>query len=501
MEQCPHNYKALIRLPKKKSGEKYITVQDKATSSWIDFGCTKNMIMNALIAAVVAVVVVALIVGTGGIAAIGLVGMMAIGATAGVAAGVVTAVEGALTCGQKNAGARKWDGQKSNLLWTGTPAITGNRKMICEVGGEVSFAPEVKSPLHAVLLSGLNYVTKLGECAAGGAAVGGFAFMGAGIASGSMSLAAPTLASVWGNVLGGFSGVWGASRALFGLDHLANEHAMGHVNSVGDAIGTTADGAIPEIGMTKRIVTGQAQPMDAMLLLYLLNLKHGGPPPEERSVTENESNNNHNEEGNPNEEEGGQPAGQGESTTPTSEGGEANAFEENPGNSRPGDPEGTYRDSNGRLRDSQTNRFVRDPNRVTPESNVDTTNPTNPNRPSWRQSELDAEAMYQGYDTQKSFINGEEVPYGTEGSTRPDLYTDGHSVEVKNYDVESNAGRNNLNRELTRQYNERVQNLPQGTRQTAVIDVRGQNIDASSLGELETSIQQNCPNLEIIFRQ
>ncbi|OPG95221.1 hypothetical protein B2I21_27260, partial [Chryseobacterium mucoviscidosis] len=50
---------------KKSSGDVYITVADTATSSWIDFGCTKNMLLAALITAIAVVVVVALIVGTG----------------------------------------------------------------------------------------------------------------------------------------------------------------------------------------------------------------------------------------------------------------------------------------------------------------------------------------------------------------------------------------------------------------------------------------------------
>ena len=46
---------------KKKSGDIYITVSDKATASWIDFGCTKSMILDAIFIAI-AVVIVAIIV-------------------------------------------------------------------------------------------------------------------------------------------------------------------------------------------------------------------------------------------------------------------------------------------------------------------------------------------------------------------------------------------------------------------------------------------------------
>jgi hypothetical protein len=166
------------------------------------------------------------------------------------------------------------------------------------------------------------------------------------------------------------------------------------------------------------------------------------------------------------------------------------------------DPPGTYRDPRGRLRNSETHQFERDPNRVVDQrTEPNPFNPNNPSRPSWRQSELDAEQSYPNYDTQKSFIDGEEVPYGTEGSTRPDLYRNGHSVEVKNYDVETSSGRGNLNRELSRQYNERLEHLPTGTSQTAVIDVRGQNVAPETLIQLESDIVRNCPDLEVIFMQ
>ena len=264
---------------KKESGEIYITVADTATSSWIDFGCTKNMLFAALIAAVVAVVVVALIVGTGGIAAIGLVGMMAIGAGAGLAGGIIAAVDGALKCGQKNATARQWDAGKQNLIFTGSPAITGDRTMACSIGGTVKFAPEIKSWSQAIALGGFNYLTKGTECMLAGAAVGGGGYMLSGLATGSLALAMPTAGSIATNVATSFTGVWGGTRVLFGANTLANEAALGNVNGTGDALTTFGSGAIPEVGMGKRILTGQAQPSDYLIFLYLLNVKAKGNAP------------------------------------------------------------------------------------------------------------------------------------------------------------------------------------------------------------------------------
>jgi hypothetical protein len=113
-----------------------------------------------------------------------------------------------------------------------------------------------------------------------------------------------------------------------------------------------------------------------------------------------------------------------------------------------------------------------------------------PVRPSWRDSERDVTDQYkdQGYREQVSFKDGEEVPYGTKGSTRPELYKPGNSVEVKNYDVTTSAGRSRLVSNVTRQAESRGANLPEGTSQTVRIDVRGQNVTVDQLNELASRI-------------
>ncbi|MBK1895148.1 hypothetical protein [Chryseobacterium paridis] len=347
---------------KKSSGEVYITVADTATSSWIDFGCTKNMLWAALLTAVAVVVVVALIVGTGGVAAIGLIGMMAIGAAAGVAGGVIAAVDGALKCGQKNATARTWDASKDDLLLTGTPGITGNRTMTCSIGGVVKFAPEIKSWSHAIALGGFNYVTQLAGCALGGAAVGAGGFLASGLAGGSLAVTAPTFSSVLSNVAGSFTGIWGGSRALFGLNALANEQAYGNVQNAGDAGAALVNGGIPEIGMGKRIFTGQAHPSDYLLFLYLLNIKVKEPAPpikesnsgsdkDGNTPSDKDGNSNNKEEGQNNKDENKTPEeegangskGQGENPPKADEGGNGSAYEESVyrQDSRPNSSEGS----------------------------------------------------------------------------------------------------------------------------------------------------------------
>jgi hypothetical protein len=113
-----------------------------------------------------------------------------------------------------------------------------------------------------------------------------------------------------------------------------------------------------------------------------------------------------------------------------------------------------------------------------------------PVRPSWRDSEVDAgkDLAGKGYREQVSFKDGEEVPYGTKGSTRPDHYAPGNSVEIKNYDVTSSAGRSRLVRNVVDQATKRAANLPEGTTQTLRIDVRGQDVPIDTLNEMASRI-------------
>ena len=115
-------------------------------------------------------------------------------------------------------------------------------------------------------------------------------------------------------------------------------------------------------------------------------------------------------------------------------------------------------------------------------------------RPSWRQSELDAAKDFPEYLEQKSFLKGEEVPYGTKGSVRPDLYKDGFSIDVKNYKVETASGRSNLARNIEKQYYQRIDNLPAGTKQSVLIDIRGQNVSQNNLNALYNDIMERTNN-------
>ncbi|SIS37955.1 hypothetical protein SAMN05421768_10636 [Chryseobacterium joostei] len=171
----PAQFQSTQKTVKKLSGEKYITVRDTSTSSWIDFGCTRLMLIYAIIAAAV-VVIAAMTVATGGAA------LIALGALAGLAGAAWGAIVGTLLCGQIAAKARKWVGSKKDYIVQGVKTITGDHIMTCPVGGTIKFAPEIKSWSQAVALGFANYTGKLMEGMMAGAAIG---MAGAAVAGGA----------------------------------------------------------------------------------------------------------------------------------------------------------------------------------------------------------------------------------------------------------------------------------------------------------------------------
>lgn len=111
--------------------------------------------------------------------------------------------------------------------------------------------------------------------------------------------------------------------------------------------------------------------------------------------------------------------------------------------------------------------------------------PSPPERPSWRDSEADVAKKLEGenYRAQISFKDRNEVPYGTKGSVRPEQYKPGSSIEVKNYNLETAAGRRSLTRNISTQAKARANHLPEGTTQKVYIDARGQNVSRSDLNK------------------
>jgi len=232
----------------KKSGEKYITVRDTATSSWIDFGCKRAMLIYAIIAAAV-VVIAALAVGTGGAA------LIAIGAIAGLAGAAWGAVVGALLCGQLAAKARTWiETPKEHLTAVqGIRQVTGDCTMTCKVGGVISFAPQIKSWSQAVSLGVANYLGGLMEGMMAGAAIGtgGAAISGGvgaftaggmrGVGQAALQFAKSMPKNFYVNAIESVSKVGLALRGVMGVQNTAATYGNTGQAGIGDfAKGTVA---------------------------------------------------------------------------------------------------------------------------------------------------------------------------------------------------------------------------------------------------------------------
>ncbi|MBE6864906.1 MAG: hypothetical protein E7495_10180 [Ruminococcus flavefaciens] len=111
--------------------------------------------------------------------------------------------------------------------------------------------------------------------------------------------------------------------------------------------------------------------------------------------------------------------------------------------------------------------------------------------PTPRESEIRALAKYGG-EEQIAFWNGEEVAYNFTGATRPDVVVRNpngtlEAIEVKNYDLKNDTY--NLCRELKRQIGSRNTNLPEGSTQRIVLDVKGRGYSQSFINQKISEIQ------------
>lgn len=112
-------------------------------------------------------------------------------------------------------------------------------------------------------------------------------------------------------------------------------------------------------------------------------------------------------------------------------------------------------------------------------------------RPTPRGSENDVGAdLGPGYTPQVSYLNGEQVPYGTAGSVRPDFVSvDGTaSFEVKNYNIATNSS--GLINNVAQQAIQRADNLPAGMQQQIIIDVRRQTVTVQQQIAIQQGIVQ-----------
>lgn len=120
--------------------------------------------------------------------------------------------------------------------------------------------------------------------------------------------------------------------------------------------------------------------------------------------------------------------------------------------------------------------------------------------PTPRDSEIKVLDMTDNAVEQVSYLDGKMVSSSTQGATRPDVVVknaDGtvKAIEVKNYNLESSASRNGLLNELERQITSRVNNLPTGSTQEIVLDVRGRNFSTKLIDGVVASIKERLNNV------
>lgn len=101
---------------------------------------------------------------------------------------------------------------------------------------------------------------------------------------------------------------------------------------------------------------------------------------------------------------------------------------------------------------------------------------------------------------QVSFLDGQEVPINTLNSTRPDVVVKNangtvRAIEVKNYNLEQSSNRNNLLIELKRQVTSRARNLPAGSTQEIVLDVRGRGFSDELINATITAIRKHLADI------
>lgn len=120
--------------------------------------------------------------------------------------------------------------------------------------------------------------------------------------------------------------------------------------------------------------------------------------------------------------------------------------------------------------------------------------------PTPRDSELTVLDRTKNSTEQVSFLDGQEVPMNTPGATRPDVVVKNangtiKAIEVKNYNLAQCSNRNTLLNELERQVTSRTSNLPAGSTQEIVLDVRGRGFNDELIDATITAIHKRLANI------
>lgn len=120
--------------------------------------------------------------------------------------------------------------------------------------------------------------------------------------------------------------------------------------------------------------------------------------------------------------------------------------------------------------------------------------------PTPRESEVTVLSRTKNSTEQVSYLNGKEVPMNTPGATRPDVVVKNangtvNAIEVKNYNLAQSSNRNTLLNELERQVTSRASNLPAGSTQEIVLDVRGRGFSDELIDATITAIKNRLANI------
>ena len=120
--------------------------------------------------------------------------------------------------------------------------------------------------------------------------------------------------------------------------------------------------------------------------------------------------------------------------------------------------------------------------------------------PSYRQSELTVLERTDNAVEQVAYIDGVEVSYSAAGATRPDVVVRNangtvDAIEVKNYNLSESANRAVLLNSLEREITDRTINLPAGSTQQIVLDVRGRNFTDELIEGVKTLIWERLENI------
>lgn len=87
----------------------------------------------------------------------------------------------------------------------------------------------------------------------------------------------------------------------------------------------------------------------------------------------------------------------------------------------------------------------------------------------------------------------------TQYATRPDVvrYNNGvlEAIEVKNYNLNSKTSRGTLYKELQRQIKDCVSNLPAGSTQRVVLDVKGRGYSDDLINAVINNIKVKCADI------